>query len=67
MAVGEAVELALTAVTAASVYVGGVPLNHRRRHAEIVRGSVVTVLILARYHGRWILWQVTTFLPRKRG
>lgn len=59
-------ELALTASTVALTYVTATPLSHRRKHAEMIRGASTTVWILCRHHGRWILWQVTTFLPRKR-
>lgn len=50
--------------TVALTYATAVPLSHRKRHAEFVRHDM---WILMRYHGRWLLWQITTWLPKRRG
>jgi hypothetical protein len=59
--------LALTYVTGHATYVTQVPPHRRRQHAEYLRSVPSTVWIFCLHNGRWILWQVTTYLPRKRG
>ena len=60
------VSTALTYVTGHGVYVTQVPPHRRRQHAEMVKALPRTVWVLCCYHGKWILWQVTMYLPRKR-
>jgi hypothetical protein len=57
----------LIGVTAHGSYITAVPAERRKEHAKFVRSLPITVYVLVCHHGRWILWQVTTFLPRKRG
>lgn len=56
----------ITAPTAGLGYVTAFPYHVRRRHMDLVRQRCVTVWGIARYHGRWVLWQVTVILPKRR-
>lgn len=62
----------VTAPTGGLTYVTAFPYHVRRRHAEAVRKHAdrtrqrcVTVWCACLYHGRWILWQATVFLPKR--
>ncbi len=56
----------ITAPTAGLGYVTAFPYHVRRRHADTLRQHCVTIYGVCRYHGRWILWQVSVLLPRRR-
>jgi hypothetical protein len=59
--------VALTTATIHGTYFTAVPEDRRKEHAKIIRSLPTTIYVLCCHHGRWILWQVTAYLPRKRG
>lgn len=62
--------ITVTLPTVGLAYVTATSPHARRRHREWIRrvppSIAYTTWVLCCHHGRWILWQVTTYLPRKR-
>jgi hypothetical protein len=59
-------EIALVSSTAWLAYVTQLPYAVRRRLHRKARDHVVRVYVLARHHGRLILWQITFILPGRQ-
>lgn len=59
-------EIGLLTSTAWLAYVTQFPYHVRRRHVTHVRNHAFRVCVLCHHHGKWLLWQVTVLLPRKR-
>lgn len=60
------IEAMLIGSTAWLAYVTQTPYHVRRRYHARIRGHVVTIWGVCRHHGRYVLWTVTAYLPRRR-